>query len=457
MSGPAAHHQPLKGSRWWQFFAVASLLASGLGVSQSGMAQVSALQNVTTRSSSGQFIALAKPYLRSSRAALAAVATEDTGYLRLDPTVLTISAERIRQAVLRELQAPGEWKGKIYLRLRPAETTADRVVVSAERFKDGWQYAVDIPEVVESWRYVQALTHCLLLELANRTANQRSSEIPSWLVDSLAARLLATSEAQILLSAPGYSRNTSTLTTRLVDAKRDDPLKEAHKALAKRPALTYQQLSWPAPDLSAADAQHYRYSALFFLDQLLRLKDGRHRLVLFLSDLPNFYNWQMAFLKAFDSYFKRPLDIEKWWALQTVHFSGREQGEIWPLSESLAQLEEVLAPAVDIYATSNSLPTQSRVTLQTIVREWKPGDRSAALERKIVELEMLRIRFAPELVPMLDNYHRALRYFLVEEDRIHAPRPHQEEAARKRLVIDTVRQLDQLDALRRTLKPAQPG
>jgi hypothetical protein len=421
------------------------------------MAQVSALQNITVRSSSGQFIALAKPYLRSSRAALAVAATENSGCLRLDPTVLTVSAERIRQTILRELQASGDWKGKIYLRLRPAETASDRVVVNSERFKDGWQYAVDVPEVVESWRYVQALTHCLLLEIANRNAGERSSEIPSWLVDSLAARLLATSEAQILLSAPGYSRNSSTLTTRLVDSKRDNPLKEAHEALAKRPALTYQELSWPDANLSAADAQHYRYSALVFLDQLLRLKDGRQRLVLFLSNLSNFFNWQMAFLKAFDPYFKRPLDIEKWWALQTVHFSGREQGEIWPLSESLVQLEEALATVVDIHSVSNSLPTQSRVTLQTIVREWKPGDRSSALERKLVELEMLRIRFAPELVPMLDNYHRTLRYFLVEENRIHAPRPHQEEAARKRLMIDTVRQLDQLDALRHTLKPPQPG
>jgi len=39
-----------------------------------------------------------------------------------------------------------------------------------------------------------------------------------------------------------------------------------------------------------------------------------------------YYNWQFAFLQAFSATFQQPLDVEKWWSLQLLHFTGRG----WP-------------------------------------------------------------------------------------------------------------------------------
>ncbi len=70
------------------------------------------------------------------------------------------------------------------------------------RFKNGWQYRVDLPNVVERPRYVRAIVQVLLLELANRTAQGRGAEIPLWLVEGFSQLLLASSEVEIILPPP---------------------------------------------------------------------------------------------------------------------------------------------------------------------------------------------------------------------------------------------------------------
>jgi len=52
------------------------------------------------------------------------------------------------------------------------------------------------------------------------------------------------------------------------------------------------------------------------------LENGRACLREMLAQLPAFYNWQFAFLKGFQPWFQRPLDVEKWWALTVVRLPG---------------------------------------------------------------------------------------------------------------------------------------
>lgn len=408
------------------------------------------LQNITARSSSGQFIAVARPYLRSSRVVLGLA--QEPQFVRLDPNVLTISAERIRQAIWRELDIQGPWESKVFLRLRPAETADDVPVVSSERFRTTWQYAVDIPEVVEKWRYVRGISHVVLLEYASR-GSASSAELPAWLVEGVCTYLMLSGENELVISRPEYARDGNALATRVVQARREHPLKVAQETLSRRPASTFQELSWPGSvSQSAADVAHYRMSALVFFNELLRLPKGREQVRVFLAELPKHRNWQMAFLRAFKDQFSRLLDVEKWWALQSAHYEGKESGEVWPLAESLRQLDEALVVAVEIFSDTNSLPTTSKVSLQTVIKEWKGREQSAVLEQKISELEMLRIRMAPETVPTAEGYRQAIRQFLVEKERIRAPRPHIEEAEYRKVVIDAIRQLQRLDESRRNLK-----
>lgn len=409
------------------------------------------LQNITARSSSGQFIALAKPYLRSSRVVLGLA--QEPQFVRLDPNVLAISAERIRQAIWHEMDFAGNWESRIYLRLRPADTADDVPVVSSERFRSSWQYAVDLPEVVEKWRYVRAITQVVLIEYANRGGTPRSSEVPVWLIEGITAYLMLSGEHEFVLSRPEYSRDGKSVAASIVQARREHPLKIAQNALSRRPATSFHDLCWTSSGpQTAADLEHYRLSAMVFFSELLRLPKGRELVRAFLAELPKYHNWQIAFLHGFRDHFPRLLDVEKWWALQAAHYEGKESGEVWPVAESLRQLEESLIVVVEVFSDTNSLPTNSRVPLQTVIREWKGREQNSVLEQKLVELEMLRIRMAPEIAPTVDGYRQALRYFLVEKGRIRAPRPHLEEAEYRKIVIDTVRQLQRLDEMRRSLK-----
>ena len=53
---------------------------------------------------------------------------------------------------------------------------------------------------------------------------------------------------------------------------------------------------------------------------------------------------QSAFLNAYRLQFPRLLDVEKWWAVILVHFTGLDPTQAWSLPVTLQKLEEALQP-----------------------------------------------------------------------------------------------------------------
>src|SRR5439155_1181559 len=96
-------------------------------------------------------------------------------YIRLEPALLTISCERIKQILGRELADTSPWRGKISLVLHTANTGDDTITIVSEQFKDGWQYRMDVPDVVERGRFVRVMTQALLLEMSNRNAGAHAA------------------------------------------------------------------------------------------------------------------------------------------------------------------------------------------------------------------------------------------------------------------------------------------
>jgi hypothetical protein len=162
-------------------------------------------QPEAVRSLSGQFIVKTTPLQDPPRAVLNL--TAKPGFIQLLPTLLTVSGERIRHALNQQLDVNSPWQGKIYLVLYPAATSNDTVYIASERFKDGWQYQVRIPQVLGRERYVAAMTQVLLLELANRRNPAVSAQIPNWLSYGLARNLLSTREVQLILFPPSSTVN----------------------------------------------------------------------------------------------------------------------------------------------------------------------------------------------------------------------------------------------------------
>ena len=403
---------------------------------------------VRARSASGQFTICALPPAPQSW--IGNVETNGD-FAHLAPTLLPVSCERIKQILWRTLGETGPWRGRVFVVLTPARSTDDVVTIISEQFRDGWQYRVELPDFIQRSRFVRSLVQVLLLELANRDASQHSAEIPAWLLEGLAQEILVSNSKDEIIPPPPRpagdgSRLPSTYT--FVNARFENPLKQAHAALSGAVPLTFQELSWPSRDqLNGPGMGLFRDSAQLFVSRLLGLKTGRSCLHAMLTDLGQHYNWQFAFLRAFSSYFQRPLEVEKWWALQAVNFTGRDLAQNWSAQESWQKLDQLIHSEVQVRVGTNELPLHVAVSLQTMIQEWEPERQNRTFETKVHELELLRPRVAPGLTPLVDEYRRVLWTYLESHK-------NGRKAPSRKLVVQTLTELNALDYQRAALKPA---
>lgn len=421
-------------------------------------AQLSLPEVNVTRSLSGQFIVTSGKSM-SPLATMPLIAT-NTDFVRLEPALLAVSAERIKQALWRELDIDLSvpWRGKIFLTLHPAESLDENVTIISEHFTDGWDYRVALPDVLSRARFVRAMTAVVLLEFANRGVGARSAEIPAWLTDGLSQQLLATGSFETVLSSPFRTVNGLLESRTVVTRHGIDPLAGVRRVLRDHSALTFEQLSWPTDaQLSGADDGVYRASAQLFVNELLKLEGGPADLRAMLQLLPRYYNWQTAFQNAFRADFAHPIDVAKWWALQTMDFAGRSPGPTWTPAVSCEKLDQILSVAVDFRTSSNALPTHAEVTLQAVIRNFDSSCQTVILQTKLRELELVQLRMAPPLAVLTAEYRAAIADYLGG---------HREQASRFRFgnasspafpeanTQETVRKLDALDARKRTIELA---
>ena len=430
------------------------------------------------RSVSDQFIVHGAT--QKSPPSLERMLATNVDYVQLAPARLAVSSERIKQAVYRELGEASPWQGRIHLYLQPARALDEPVTIVSERFPNGWNYRLALPQFVERQRFVRALVQSLLMELANRKAGERAAEIPVWLTEGLTQRLLAMPDIELTppetrWNAEGQAVGPTVFDIRRVDPRKPpppagtlianstrviwvDPVEEARRQLLTRPPLTLEEISWPTGEqLAGEEGQAYRRSAQLFVTELLRLKAGRECMRGMLDGLAGCYNWQTAFFHAFHAHFARRLDLEKWWSLQVVSFTGRDVGRLLTLEESWRELDQIVRTPVEVRRATNELPARSQVTLQFIVSEWEPIQQTSALHARLRDLEAIRLRTAPELTGLITEYGNVLGGYLRQRDKvdlIFTYTTRDPNSKLKILVRETVKQLDALDARRAAMKPA---
>lgn len=428
-------------------FAFAALIGVAAG-------QIAPFESVSARSHSGQFIVFGVP--DSGITWRAPDIATNTSLISLEPTLLAVSCERVKQAISRELGLAVPWHGKIFISLRRAVTADDPITVVSERFKDGWNYRVELPDAISRERFVRAMVEVLLLEIANRNAGARAAEIPAWLPAGLSQQLLSSNELELILPPPRFALHGMTVSASVIHARKMNPLKQAHEQLLARPPLTFDELSWPSEEqLSGAEAGVFRCNAQLFVDQLLRLRGGPACVRRMLDVLPHYYNWQLAFLEGFEPHFQRPLDVEKWWALRLVQFTGRDLTQEWTFEESWNRLEQILRSPVHVRSGPDELPRRAEVTLQTMIREWDDLRLTQALTHDLRELEQLRWRAAHALLPLIDDYRQAIGTFLQSRGKpgVANLNRRQSRAGLSRPAAEAIQQLDALDARRAALRP----
>lgn len=405
------------------------------------------------KSFSGQFIAHG---LRSGgKAVMPPDLLTNANALELKPELLTISAERIKQSLWLELGAHPDWHDPIHLSLRPARSGADIVDVSLERFRNSWTYRVELPAVMERQKFVRALVNVILLEIANRSATDHSAELPAWLTEGFTERLLETRGNELMLPPPHTLPGGLVFTPTVNEVRMNDPMRRVRMELKAHAPLSLEELSWPTPaQLDGLDQGRYRQSAGLFVTELLQLTDGRAAMRAMLGELGRCYNWQTAFHRAFANPFPRPLDLEKWWALELAHLNGRDPDRRWTLEDSLRKLEELLLVAVDVRSSRTNLPTGGAISLQRVILDWDALRQVPVLKTKLNELDAARLRAASEALELIDEYRRILAAYV---KRRNAPGFAFQSGRNgppgvQQLTSETIRTLNDLDRRRAELK-----
>jgi hypothetical protein len=400
-----------------------------------------AAERMTVRSQSGQFTVQGMPLTGSALVPPVAGAT----YVRLDPAVLAVSCERIKDLLLDELQMPDRWRGAVLMAIHPVRRDQEPIEVRAIHFTDGWQYRLRIPEQVGKERLVQTLLQVMLLEMANRRAGSTSVELPPWLGEGLASILRTESLAALALEPD----------TRIVRDRRSlDPLYGVKQRLKERPPLTLDELNWPTEEMLFPENRlAYETSAHLFVYELMRVPSGRRHLRDFLQILPDHLNWQTAFLRAFADPFPRMIDLDKWWSLVLVQYSGRDVSILWTEAESRRKLDQVLLTPVQVRLRADELPMTTQASLQSVIREWDYGKQIPLVRLKLNHLNALRLRISQNLVGLLDDYRQILEAYL--EGRTQSEQPVAGRKLRvanwRNLLEQTVERLNELDLRKEAL------
>lgn len=385
-------------------------------------------------SHSGQFSVIGRP--NHGRLDAFYLATPP-GFVRLQPELLSLSAERIKRAFLNELNLPDAAAGKIQLHLLDQPPLPNEITIVSTRYADGWQYKVGIPARVNEVVLIQSIVQTLLLELANR-GSSRSAELPRWLVEGFTQNLLWT-------VGPAYIIQNKAIAWEGVGR---DPLFEPRKRLKSNRPLTVTEMSSPLPEYLVGEGLGlYESCSHLFVHELLAQRGGPALLTQFLQTLPSTWNWQTAFLSAYRAHFGAMLEVEKWWALALVDFTSHDNYQAWPRAEGLVRLRYALRTPLLVRTGPDSLPVRQDVELQTLIREPDFEGQKEALENKLNQMTLLSIHMPREAIPLVRQYREAIQDYLQKREKLgFTPDLKRDKAGSLQLLLrETTRRLAALD------------
>lgn len=392
----------------------------------------------------------------AQRSALAASAKDDYAYL--DPATLAVTCEKVKRALAQELGWGDRWRGLIFVNIHPVRRDREVPDIRAFQTDRGWAYRIDLPDEISRRHLLEALVETLLIEFADRSATN-SVALPPWLVGGLTAHLSEGRLAGIALQA----RTLQQLSDEpLLRASRDVKHSDVDQVLRQRVqnggVLNIDQLNWPEFEGDhAIGADDYYYSSHLLVRELLRLPGGPDALCATLALLPEYLNWQTAFLRGFEPHFKRMLDVEKWWSITLSQWNANDVSVFWSSPEARRKLEEILYTMMEVRLPDDPQPHVTPVSLQTVLNDWDFEKQSPLLQTKLDQLRIARVHSSSNLTALVNGYHTTLTKYL--ETRRNPGRLFTERKARA-AVAGTIRELNALDEQRRLLageaRPVNP-
>lgn len=367
---------------------------------------------------------------------------QNPGLIEMEPQWVAATAERLKRALLNEMQLHDTYKHRIHISLVDSANPDESVRIVTKQYPDGFFYQVGMPTRMNSLRFVRAVVQTLLLELANRHG-RRGVELPAWIVDGFTLQVLSSVQ-------PTFVANKTPVTLEILGY---DRVATSRRILRTNSVLTFHELSFPSTVSPAVAPEVFQACAHLFVNELLGLRDGPALMARFLAALPGALNWQTAFYQSYQPRFTRALDVEKWWALTAWEFQNREKPEKWPVGLSQGKLEAALQTALEYRASSNSLPELRQLRLQQLLSETDFSVQEDAIRLKLQQLYFLSFHLAPETIQLASAYDGLLSNYVKERSSL-SIRPGLKsapEAKLEALLKTTLRRLDELDERRQKL------
>jgi len=364
--------------------------------------------------------------------------------LELEPQLVAVTAERIKRVFLHDLGLSDSRADKIHIIVLDLARPDQPIGVVSRVHTDGFQYQVGLPGFIEHERFVKALVHALLLELANR-GSHRCAELPAWLVDGFSRQILSN-------VTPGFVVNKDPVTFEIHGY---DRLGSSRTFLQTNTPLSIQELSFDGPGpASPLDRQRFDASAHLLVFDLLRVRGGSGLMVKFLQMLPQTYNWQTALLAAYGNFFQTPLGMEKWWTLNCLDARNHDKREIWPIGLSLQRLDSLLLTPMELRIRTNAIPQRPQATLQEIIYSTDFGIQKEIFSRKLQQLFFLSVNLAPEARVLADGYENAIQSYVQKRGNGDTqPSLRMDPEQRGQFVVKSaIRALDELDRARDNLR-----
>ncbi|MCS1410114.1 MAG: hypothetical protein M2R45_03303 [Verrucomicrobia subdivision 3 bacterium] len=418
---------------------------------------LSAAHYRTVESRSGQFLVRwleqfrVPPFLREDEKA--------ADIIVLNPELLTVSTERIKEGLLQQLGVSDHWRGKIRFQFGAGKSNPDRFFVESTRFSNGWSYQVTISPKIRREVWLRGCVAVLLLEMANRLAGDQSAEVPVWLIDGITMELrqsalidLSPSHTDRLLiggSNPGLGLVVPT-------QRHQDPLIATRAYLAQNVPVSATELFLPTVEhLQGSKQQVFVLSAHFFFRQLTSLRAGKASLIQFISSLSSHLNWQQAFFPSFNQHFERMLDLEKWWSVALTDLTHLTPISSWPLAKSMAYLQRILTPAALVGQRRDTIAKHTTFSLQEVISQWDYADQKPTLEQVMNRLRVLGIYADQRLSIIILEYQKILSDYIAKRDKAgYEPSRRGQVRLRPDLLIRTAqRKLDRLDTQWKALVP----
>jgi len=362
---------------------------------------------VTARGISGQFV-VSGAAISTPRPGAIPEMSADAVEVELEPQWLAVAAERTKRAVLARFNLSDRWQGKIHLYIRPKRELGNAPIrIVPVSFPGGWQFRVDVPDRVEWRRLVRALVEVVVLELANREVGDQVGLPPLWLNEGLSFLVIADQGRDLVLQG-----NTSVLRNQL----KPSLLNEARQRLAGKTPLLFSELSFPSDSLGANPEAWavFQASSALLMHELLLEESGRQSMARFLGSLPRHLNWQTGFIEAHRPRFLSPLDVEKWWAVNSAHVLGRDPSLLWTPETTLAQLSLILVESAEFGGTTNSPGQRRSIPLSEVVLRWEGAVQREVMRRKEAQLRQLYQHAPTDLLPVVAEGYRTVRQYAAE-------------------------------------------